>query len=62
MKDKLRELILQLDPELQELVAEVIIKEREYLDMMKPRGIKEEIRDAIDRIAKYGLGKDRKDR
>jgi len=62
MKDKLRGLILQLDPELQELVAEVIIKEREYLDMMKPRGIKEEIRDAIDRIARHGLGKDRNDR
>ena len=62
MKEKLRELILQLDPELQELVAEVILKEREYLDMMKPRGVKEEIRDAVDRIARHGLGLDRNDK
>jgi len=58
MRERLMELIRQLDPEIQELVAEVIILERDHLDMLKPRGVKEKIRDAIDKYAKYGLGKD----
>ena len=56
MKKKLLELIKQLDPELQGLVAEVIEKEREYLDYLKPRGVVEEIKDLIDRYAKDDLG------
>lgn len=58
MKEKLLELIRQLDPEIQELVAEVILLEREHLDMLKPHGIKEKIRDAIDKYARYGIGAD----
>ena len=54
MKEKLIELINKLDPELQMIVAEVIEKEREFLDMLRPRGVKEEIRDIIDKYAKYG--------
>lgn len=57
MRERLLKLIRQLDPEIQELVAEVIILEREHLDMLKPRGVKEKIRDAIDKYAKHGLGK-----
>jgi hypothetical protein len=53
MLEKLIELIKQLDPDLQELVAEVIEKERDYIDLLKPRGVKEDIRDLIDRHAKY---------
>lgn len=56
MKEKLLELIKQLDPEIQDLVAEVITLEREHLDMKKPRGVKEKIRDQIDKYARYGLG------
>ena len=59
MKERLAGLIHQLDPEIQELVAEVIILERDHLDMLKPRGVKEKIRDAIDKYAKHGLGTDR---
>lgn len=55
MKNKLIELIKDLDPELQAIVAEVIEKEREYLDMLKPRGVKNDIRDIIDKYARYGL-------
>jgi uncharacterized protein YaaR (DUF327 family) len=51
MRDKLLDLIKNLDPDIQELVAEVLEKERDYLDMLRPRGIKEEIRDLIDRHA-----------
>lgn len=53
MKEKLLELIRQLDPDLQELVAEVIEKEREYIDYLKPKGIKEDIRDLIDKHVKF---------
>jgi cell division protein FtsB len=56
MKEKLIELIKQLDPELQVLVAEVIEKEREYLDYLRPRGVVEEIRDLVDKYAKEDLG------
>ena len=58
IREKLAKLIRHLDPEIQELVAEVIILEREHLDMQKPRGVKEKIRDAIDKYAKFGLGRD----
>lgn len=54
MREKLIELIKQLDPDLQEIVIEVIEKERDYLDYQKPKGIKDEIRDIIDRYAKFG--------
>jgi hypothetical protein len=58
MKNKLMELITRLDPELKMIVAEVIEKEREYLDMLKPRGVKQDIKDIIDKYARYGLGKE----
>ena len=58
MKEKLLKLIKQLDPEVQELVAEVIVLEREHLDMLKPHGIMEKIRDAIDKHARYSMGAD----
>lgn len=54
MRDKLGELILQFDPEVRTVVAEVIGKEREYLDMMRPRGIMDDIEDIIDRVARHG--------
>ena len=56
MKQKLAELIGELEPEIQELVAEVILLEREYLDT-GTRGVKEKIRDLIDKYARHGLGK-----
>lgn len=58
MKENLIQLIKNLDPEIQVIVAEVIEKEREYLDMLKPRGVKEDIRDIIDKYVKYGMGED----
>ncbi len=58
MKEKLVGLIGQFEPEVQAVVAEVIAKEREYLDMLKPRGIKEDIEHIIDRTARHGLGRD----
>jgi hypothetical protein len=54
VQEKLVELFLELDPDIQELVAEVVRMEREQLDMKKPR-VKEQIRDQIDRIAKDSI-------
>jgi hypothetical protein len=57
MREKLLALIKQLDPDLHELVAEVIEKEREYIDLQKPRGVKEDIRDLIEKHAKFQTDK-----
>jgi hypothetical protein len=54
MKERLAKLITQFDQDTQVVVAEVIAKERERLDMLKPHGIKEDIQHIIDRVAKYG--------
>jgi hypothetical protein len=56
MHEKLFELIKNLEPDLRELVVEVIEKEREYIDYLKPKGIKEDIRELIDKYAKHGIG------
>lgn len=53
MKEELMKLIQQLDPEVQELVADIILVEREHLDMLNPRGVKEKIKDMIDKYAQY---------
>ncbi len=55
MKEKLVGLIQQFEPEVQAVVAEVIAKEREYLDMLRPRGIREDIENIIDRNARSGI-------
>jgi hypothetical protein len=55
MREILAELIRDLDPDIQELVAEVIRLEREYLDMIKPRGVVQEIREQIDKYAAESL-------
>jgi hypothetical protein len=54
MREKLAKLIIQFDPDVREVVAEVITKERERLDMLKPHGIKDDIEHIIDRVARYG--------
>ena len=55
LKQKLKELILQLDPEIQSLVAEVLEIENEYLDSRRSQATNR-IRDAVDKYAKHGLG------
>lgn len=55
MREALMQLIRDLDPEIQELVATVIAIEREYQDMQKPRGVVQTIRDEIDKYARESL-------
>jgi hypothetical protein len=57
MREKLVELIMQFEPEVREVVAEVVAKEREYLDLLKPRGVKEDIEHTIDRVARHGANR-----
>lgn len=57
MRDKLLTLMDQFEPEVQAVVAEVIAKERERLDMLRPHGIMDDIEDIIDRVARYGIEK-----
>ncbi len=57
MREQLVTLIKQFDPEVQAVVAEVIAKERERLDMLKPHGIMDDIEDIIDRVARHGEGR-----
>jgi hypothetical protein len=60
LKQKLKELIMQLDPEIQALVTEVLEIENEYLDSRRSQAINR-IKDAVDKYAKYGLGMGDKD-
>ncbi len=60
MKEKLVTLIAQFEPEVQAVVAEVIGKERERLDLLKPHGIMDDIEDIVDRVARYEMGKGRR--
>lgn len=55
MREALIQLIRDLDPEIQQLVATVISLEREYQDMQKPRGVVQTIRDEIDKCARESL-------
>ncbi len=57
MKEKLITLIAQFEPEVQSVVAEVIAKERERLDLLRPHGIMDDIEDIIDRVARHEMGK-----
>ncbi len=55
MQERLKELIKELDPDIQAVVAEVILLEREHLDWHRPK-IKEDVRDIIDKYARRGMG------
>lgn len=55
MRENLAQLIVKFEPEVQTIVAEVIAKERERLDMLKPRGIMDDIEHIIDRVAQHGV-------
>ena len=55
MREALTQLIRDLDPEIQELVATIISLEREHQDMQKPRGVVQTIRDEIEKYARASL-------
>jgi hypothetical protein len=56
IREKITSLFRECEPEVQEVVAEVLAKEWEKLSMVNPRGIKEDIRAIID--AQAGLSDD----
>jgi hypothetical protein len=56
MQSVLLDLFNELDHDIKEIVSEVYSIEREYIDFYKvPHGIKEKIRDVIDKYAKFPM-------
>jgi len=58
MNEKMKEMIATLDPEIQELVTQVIATERRYLDMKTPVGVKQEIKTLIESHVKKAALRD----
>lgn len=52
LKERLLELFRKYDADVQEVIAEVVTLEQEHISMKNPRGIKEKIKEVIDRVAK----------
>lgn len=44
-----------IDPELKEVVAEVLNIEQEFIHMERPRGVMERIDQVLDRVARQAL-------
>lgn len=57
MQERLKELIIGLDPEIRAIVAEVVSLERDNLAIQRPK-IKDEIKEIIDKHAKQGADGD----
>lgn len=49
MNEKMKEMIATLEPEIQELVTEVLSVERRFMDMKTPVGVKQEIKALLER-------------
>ena len=54
MQERLKELIMELDPEIRAIVAKVVLLERDNLAFLRPKII-DEIKDIIDKYAKQGV-------
>jgi len=52
IRDRLLNLFKQHDQEVQRVIAEVLKLEQENISMERPRGIKEDIKEIIDRVVK----------
>ena len=52
MNEKMKEMIATLEPEIRELVTEVISIERRFMDMKTPVGVKQEIKALLERQVK----------
>lgn len=48
VREILSDFLKDVDPDVRDVLTEVLLAEQRKIDMQKPRGIKEEIRDLID--------------
>jgi hypothetical protein len=48
IREILAEFLKEAPPEVRSILADVIVAERERIDMQRPRGIKERLKDIID--------------
>ncbi len=44
-----------IDPELKEVVVDVLLIEQEFIHMERPRGVMERIDQVLDRVARHAL-------
>jgi hypothetical protein len=56
MRARLLELFRNYDDPIQEIVADVLAVEQEYLSMKKPKGAKVKVDDIVDRVARDETG------
>ena len=54
LKDRLMELFKEYEPDVQDVIAEVLALEQEHISMERPR-VKQPIRQIIDRVVKDRL-------
>lgn len=52
LKDRVMKLFKGYELEVQQIIEDVLAVEQQYISMKTPRGVKEEIRETIDRIVK----------
>jgi hypothetical protein len=55
LQKQILSLFNDIDPELKEIVAEVLLIEQEFIHMEKPRGVMERIAHVLDRVARQAL-------
>jgi hypothetical protein len=52
IKDRMLKLFAGCEPAVQKVIEEVLSIEQEYISMKSPRGVKEAIKEVIDRTVK----------
>lgn len=55
LQKQILSLFEDIDPELKEVVAEVLLIEQEFIHMERPRGVMERIDQVLDRVARHAL-------
>lgn len=55
LQKQILSLFNDIDPELKEIVAEVLLIEQEFIHMERPRGVMERIDQVLDRVARQAL-------
>lgn len=55
LQKQILSLFTDIDSELKEIVAEVLLIEQEFIHMERPRGIMDRIDHVLDRVARHAL-------
>ena len=52
IRDRVIKLFKDYEQDVQQVIAEVLRIEQEYISMKTPRGVKEDIKEIVDRVVK----------